>query len=585
MAKLQLLVQLSPGTTPKWHLAENPAWIDPMADQAGGGEQIIAFTPPLAVDQAWIIGKRLDKHVNRIARLWALLPWPKLLAWWAARFLRLSFPGYPRRLPTGGAKGRRLDPDQRLRLVEAARQLLKGRLVPDNLLENELRAQGWWPADIHQALDWGMRERLIAARPGVMPQVWGELRCSRCQSPISELRPCIKCGRNDCPVCLACTALGEIRGCTCLWFLDNRQLPGNKVAVNQDSMPRLQMGFDLTAAQAQASHQLVQFMDSSATRLLVWAACGAGKTEVTFAAIQVALARGLQVLFAIPRRDVVRELAERLAAAFPETRLAIHYGGQPWLQEGPLVIATTHQTLRFYNRFGLAILDEVDAYPYHGSEMLRVGVEQALTKGGKLIEMTATPYNIDPKAKLITIPARYHGYPLPEPRIVKVRLPALNELVETKLPEDVIGIIQANNSPWLIFAPTVSAVKLIAASLAQTLGRMVCGSWAADPRRDQKIDGFIRGRYEVMVATSIMERGITLANVQVMVLYSDHVVFDTNSLIQMAGRVGRKAEHPSGEVWFIGARITEAMQAAVKRIQYLNQQARQQGLLTGGTHV
>lgn len=82
-----------------------------------------------------------------------------------------------------------------------------------------------------------------------------------------------------------------------------------------------------------------------------------------------------------------------------------------------------------------------------------------------------------------------------------------------------------------------------------------------------------------MVATSIMERGVTLANVQVMVLYCDHVIFDANSLIQMAGRVGRKAEHPTGEVWFVGARITEAMREALERIRYLNRQARKLGLL------
>lgn len=37
MAKLQLLVRLAPGTEPKWYLAENPAWIEPRADQAGDG--------------------------------------------------------------------------------------------------------------------------------------------------------------------------------------------------------------------------------------------------------------------------------------------------------------------------------------------------------------------------------------------------------------------------------------------------------------------------------------------------------------------------------------------------------------------
>lgn len=579
MAKFQLLVQLLPGTAPKWHLSENPAWI---------GDQSIVFTPPLAADQAWMIWLQLDKHRGMIRRLWAVVPWPRLLAWYARRALHLRFSGYPRQLPPKAGQEWRLSPDQKNGLVKAVKQLLEGRLIPDFVLEKELRAQGWWPADIRQALDWGLREGQFGAMPGAQRFPWGELQCSRCMSLVSELRPCTKCGRLDCPVCTACVAIGEIRGCTCLWFLDPAQASSGAAAGTapaEADPPQLELCFELTAAQAQASRLLVQFMDSSRTQALVWAACGAGKTEVTFAAIQAALARGMHVLFAIPRRDVVRDLAERLTAAFPGTRVAVHYGGRPWQQEGPLVIATTHQALRFYRRFGLVILDEVDAYPYHGSEMLRVGVERSLIEGGKLIEMTATPHRLSPGSNVITIPARYHGYPLPEPQILKIPLPGLDELADRGLPPRIMEILAANKRPWLIFSPTVAAVRIIAGLIGKALKCRVCCSWAGDRQRDQKIDGFASGQYEIMVATSIMERGVTLANVQVMVLYSDHVVFDANSLIQMAGRVGRKAEHPNGEVWFIGTRVTEAMQAAIKRIQYLNQQAFRQGLLKGDACV
>lgn len=579
MAKLQLLVRLSPKAEPKWYLLENPAWIEPLAGQPGEGEVLVAFTPPLAADQAYLFLQEVDKRAKLLAWFWALLPWPRLFAWCASRALRLHFSGFPR-CCTGEGESRLLDPDQRQQLVEAVRQLTAGRLIPDYLLEQELRSQGWWPADIRQALNWGLMEKNIAAVPGIERRAWGELRCSRCRTLVTELRPCVMCGRADCPVCPACAAIGEIRGCTMLWFLGEGSMPDAGLGAKQ-SGPLLHLDIELTAAQAQASSQLVEFMGSSEKRVLVWAACGAGKTEVAFAAIAAALADGQEVLFAIPRRDVVRDVADRLIKAFPNTKIAVHYGGRPWRQEGPLVLATTHQTLRFYRRFGLVVLDEVDAFPYHGSEMLRLGVERALSKGGKLIEMTATPHHVSSKVRVITIPARYHGYPLPEPRLLRLPLPPLNELADRGLPQEVTAIIAANSRPWLVFAPTVMAVAVIAGILSERLNCSVCGSWAGDSQRDRKIGGFARGEYGVMVATSIMERGITLANVQVMVLYSDHPVFDANSLIQMAGRVGRKAEHPNGEVWFVGSRITEAMQAAHKRIVYLNRQAREQGLLRG----
>ena len=82
------------------------------------------------------------------------------------------------------------------------------------------------------------------------------------------------------------------------------------------------------------------------------------------------------MLFAIPRRDVVIQLADRIQRAFSNVKVATHYGGKPWNQKGSLVVATTHQALRFYQRFDLVILDEVDAYPYQGSEILRYAIQR-----------------------------------------------------------------------------------------------------------------------------------------------------------------------------------------------------------------
>ena len=103
---------------------------------------------------------------------------------------------------------------------------------------------------------------------------------------------------------------------------------------------------------------------------------------------------GGRVLFAIPRRSVVQELAERLRQAFSGLPIQTLYGGaapDERRRTAPLVVATTPQALRFYRDFDLVILDEVDAFPYRGSEALQRGTEQALRQGGKRIFMTATP--------------------------------------------------------------------------------------------------------------------------------------------------------------------------------------------------
>ena len=87
-------------------------------------------------------------------------------------------------------------------------------------------------------------------------------------------------------------------------------------------------------------------------------------------------------------------------------------------------MATTHQAIRFYSAFDLIIIDEVDAYPFKDSAMLQTSVRRALKKSGKVIYLTATPsqelYLRWKKKQLpcIQIPARYHGYPLPVPKII-----------------------------------------------------------------------------------------------------------------------------------------------------------------------
>nr|WP_313784528.1 DEAD/DEAH box helicase [Paenibacillus larvae] len=130
----------------------------------------------------------------------------------------------------------------------------------------------------------------------------------------------------------------------------------------------------LSEAQSAASAEAVRFLDRrrkntadrQPDRFLIWAVTGAGKTEMIFPLIAHELARGGRVLIATPRRDVVLELAPRIAKAFAGVELAVLYGGSTdrW-ERGALTIATTHQLLRFTQAFDLVVIDELDAFPYH----------------------------------------------------------------------------------------------------------------------------------------------------------------------------------------------------------------------------
>ncbi|KAA0781568.1 DEAD/DEAH box helicase, partial [Bacillus sp. BB081] len=125
---------------------------------------------------------------------------------------------------------------------------------------------------------------------------------------------------------------------------------------------------------------------------LLWAVTGAGKTEMTFPLIDSVLKNAGKVLVATPRRDVVLELAPRMAKAFPTTTMAVLYGGSEdrW-QEADLTIATTHQLLRFSQAFDLFILDELDAFPFHNDPMLAYAANRCCKSDGAFVYLSATP--------------------------------------------------------------------------------------------------------------------------------------------------------------------------------------------------
>lgn len=194
-------------------------------------------------------------------------------------------------------------------------------------------------------------------------------RCLRCGSAPTGRTACAACGLAGCAYCEACLALGRSRACALL--VRSAALPA--VRCTAALAPAVAAGrWGLSAAQAGAADAALGFLaeprkrsaERGPERFLLWAVTGAGKTEMIFPLLEAVLAAGGRALVATPRRDVVLELAPRLAKAFPAENIAVLYGGSPdrWVS-GRLTLATTHQLLRFHQGFDLVIIDELDALP------------------------------------------------------------------------------------------------------------------------------------------------------------------------------------------------------------------------------
>ena len=82
-----------------------------------------------------------------------------------------------------------------------------------------------------------------------------------------------------------------------------------------------------------------------------------------------------------------------------------------------------------------------------------------------------------------------------------------------------------------------------------------------------------------MLTTTILERGVTIPRLHVAVVGAEEEIFTESALVQIAGRVGRSVDFPTGEVIFFHYGKTRAMIKALKQIKSMNVEARKKGLI------
>ncbi|OMF04635.1 DNA/RNA helicase [Paenibacillus amylolyticus] len=423
-------------------------------------------------------------------------------------------------------------------------------------------------------------------------------RCHRCGSEARQRVPCAACGLAACAYCEACLALGRSRACALLLrsaaqgAVPRRgEAPrGTALAPTGGGLAR----WGLSAAQSAAAAAALAFLARPPAadgpgRFLLWAVTGAGKTEMIFPLLQHTLDRGGRALVATPRRDVVLELAPRLAKAFPDTSLATLYGGsdERW-KDAQLTLATTHQLMRFYQGFDLVIIDELDAFPYHNDPMLAHAAASSCKPDGNFVYLSATPparlQREAARGKLnhAKVPVRFHRHPLPVPRLVKMVTVAVC-IKKRNLPSALRTNIQISlkrDAQVFVFVTRIAQIEAFVNLMRRTIpGIHIEGTSSQDPDRASKVTAFRERTIRLLVTTTILERGVTIPRSDVFILDADNGLFDEASLVQMAGRAGRSMDDPAGRVVFASSRRTRSQVKAVAQIRKMNAIARRKGYL------
>lgn len=344
----------------------------------------------------------------------------------------------------------------------------------------------------------------------------------------------------------------------------------------------------LSAEQQRASDALIESLPKSDKVHIIQAVTGAGKTEMIFGVINKVLTTGGRVALVSPRIDVCLELAPRLKEAFQTIDLlTLHGRMKEMYRYTPLVIATNHQLLKFYQAFDLIIVDEVDAFPLANDEGLHFGVKQALKPFGKIIYLTATPDKYlnalirHKKAEVTLLPARFHRHALPEP-IFKWLADWRKEIDEQEKGQcyRVIQQFLKVDGIKLLFMPDIELAQKLYEWLKETTNNIKIEIvHAKDEQRIEKVQRLRQQEYDLLISTTILERGVTFTNCHVLIIGAEDRGYGTSALIQMSGRVGRKAEYPTGTLIFGHYGISWSMLKARKNIKRMNQMAKKMGLL------
>ena len=410
-------------------------------------------------------------------------------------------------------------------------------------------------------------ERQMAEKIPAMRKEKGKLFCQRCNSSILE-EWYLPIGAYYCRECLL---MKRVRSDQALYDFPQEDFPKKDV---------LKWRGQLTPFQEKVSEGLLQAVDKQEPTL-VHAVTGAGKTEMIYQVVAKVINDGGAVCLASPRIDVCLELYKRLQNDFACEIALLHGESEPYFRT-PLVVATTHQLLKFHHAFDLLIVDEVDAFPYVDNSVLYYAVNQCVKEEGVRIFLTATSTDeLDKKVrtgelKRLSLPRRFHGNPLIIPK--PVWLSDFNCCLEknqlsTKL-KTYIERQRRTGYPLLIFASEIKRGEKLKEILQVYFPDEKIGFVSSvTENRLEQVQAFRDGKLTILISTTILERGVTFPCVDVFVVEANHRLFTKSSLIQIGGRVGRSMDRPTGELLFFHDGLNASIKKAIKEIKQMNKEA------------
>jgi ATP-dependent DNA helicase RecG len=360
------------------------------------------------------------------------------------------------------------------------------------------------------------------------------------------------------------------------------------------------LGFELTSAQRRVIEEIAEDMHRPhPMHRLLQGDVGSGKTVVAVHALLAGVEGGFQGALMAPTEVLaeqhhrgVRAMLEGLIVPDATTllgerplRVEILTNGvaaadrrrilADTLTGGVDIVIGTHaliqETVSFHN-LGVVVIDEQH----------RFGVEQRAVLRGKgpgddepdVLVMTATPI---PRTAAMTVYGDLDMSvldELPPGRTPIVTHHAADPVAEAEMWDDVRAQVAAGRQAYVVCPLIDASDKLEARSATETYEALTTGELEGlrvgllhgrmtSTEKDQVMGAFRRAEVDVLVATTVIEVGVDVANATVMVVL-DAGRFGIAQLHQLRGRVGRGAHEST--CWLAGEATTADGEARIEAL-------------------
>ena len=352
---------------------------------------------------------------------------------------------------------------------------------------------------------------------------------------------------------------------------------------------KLRLPYNLTGAQRRVTEEIRGDMAQSAPMLrLLQGDVGSGKTLVAVLAMLSAVEAGAQAALLAPTEILARQhhatllsqlysLGIRTAILTGREKGRAREGVLMGLADGSVdILVGTHAIFQekvAYKNLGLAVIDEQH----------RFGVSQRLLLSSKaerpphLLVMTATPI---PRTLTLTQYGEMDVSRIDE--MPPGRTPVETRVIsEERLGEVVDGLARhvagGGQAYWV--CPLVEESEKSDAAAAEARAAVLSQRFGADmvglvhgrmkgPEKDNVMASFAAGRLAVLVATTVIEVGVDVANATLMVVEGAER-FGLAQLHQLRGRVGR-GEGKSVCLLLRGQQLTETGRARLALMRETN---------------